>query len=150
MTFGGVVNHRIGVFEERKRQHQPDQDAYEVGRCNDRHQGTNGDDDQRIGMEWIAEERAESLPERDHFGGSAQVSHGLAAVRAQRAALASVGVGHAAAAVVDLALAAVPFCGVAGMVVAIVFHRCLCPGPSENRWLMMTDVGFDRSKPVNR
>lgn len=100
-------------------------------------------------MEGVAEERADPVPERDGFGGRAQVAHGFTAMRAQRLAVADIGVGHAAAAVVNLAFAAMPFGGVAGVVMTIVFHSGSVSWSVRVRRVMMTELKGPRSYLVN-
>ncbi|GAA0845092.1 hypothetical protein GCM10009113_17700 [Marinobacter szutsaonensis] len=71
-------------------------------------------------------------------------------MRAERLALAGIGIGHAAAAVVDLAFAAVPFGGFTGVVVAVVFHSGSGSWSVRVRRVMMTELKGPRSYLVNR
>ncbi|GGC64976.1 hypothetical protein GCM10011362_11590 [Marinobacter halophilus] len=62
------------------------------------------------------------MPEGHHHGGGTKVAHSLAAMGAQRPALAGVGIGHAAVAIMYLAFATVPLGGVTRMVMTVVLH----------------------------
>jgi hypothetical protein len=78
-------------------------------------------------VEWVAEKRAQPMPKRHHLGGGAQIAHCLVALGAEPAALFDISVWHAASAEMLLAFTAMPFGGVAGVIVAIVFQMRLCP-----------------------
>src|SRR5690606_40217122 len=114
-----------------QRQHYPDDQPDDIGRGDDGHQGADGNNDERVGMERIPEEGTDPLPERDYLGGSAQVAHGFTAFRAQCLALTGVGFRHAAAAIMHLTFTAVPFGWVTRVVMTIVFQS-EGPDPSEN------------------
>jgi hypothetical protein len=73
-------------------------------------------------MEWIAEKCANPVPERHGFRRGTQVPHGPVTLGAQPMLFAMVRIGHAAGTEVNLAFATMPFCGIAWVIMAVVFH----------------------------
>jgi len=122
MTLGGVADNGIGILQQCQGQHQRDDQADEIAADDQGHQRTNGNNHQRIGVERVAEESTDPVPEWHGLRGGTEIAHGTAAVGAQGVLFSSVRIRHATGAVVYLAVTAMPFCGFAGVVMAVVFH----------------------------
>lgn len=86
VAFCRVPDNRVGVLEQAHGQRQRQQQSEQVGGGRQRHQGADGDYQQRIEVERVAEEGAQPVPERCDLGAGTQVAHGLTALGAERPA----------------------------------------------------------------